>query len=153
LVAIPRALVTRTVVWVLSTDQPTTPREGVEHDAAVDLALPCRVLGDVGHPQLIEPVASELAPDEVQRGDLRQACALGQTARRQALESDLAHDRPDRVVADDDVAAGAQLGAHPLVAIGASGGLVDVGDLAGPPDPPQGARRVWPVLPVVVARL
>jgi hypothetical protein len=37
----------------------------VEHDRAVELALPGRVLGDVGDPQLVGPLASEVAVDEV----------------------------------------------------------------------------------------
>ena len=45
-----------------SIDQPTTRgRVGVEHDRAVDLAMPGRVLGDVGDPQLIWDGPGELA--------------------------------------------------------------------------------------------
>ena len=36
-------------------------RERVEDDAAVDLALARRMLGDVGHPQLVGSVAAERA--------------------------------------------------------------------------------------------
>ena len=71
----------------------------------------------------------------------------------QPLDPELAHDRLDRVVTDDDLAAVAQLRSHPHRAVGAAGGLVDVGDLAGQPDPPQRSRRVRTALPGVVARL
>ena len=45
------------------TDHPAA--EGVEDTAAVDLALPGRVLGDVGEPQDVGPVDSEIALDQV----------------------------------------------------------------------------------------
>jgi hypothetical protein len=129
------------------------PREGVEDDAAVDLALPCRVLGDVGHPQLVGPVAAKDAADEVQVGDLGDLRPLREPARRQTLDPQLAHDRPDRVVADDDVSPVAQLRGDAHLAAGAARGLVDVGDLASQPDPAQGARRVGAVPPGVIAGL
>ena len=53
------------------------PGEGVENDAAVELALAGRVLGDVGHPELVGPVAAELAPNEIERGDGADPGTLG----------------------------------------------------------------------------
>ncbi len=85
------------------------PAEGVQHDAAVDLALPRGVLGDVGHPQLIGALAREGAAHEIQRAQVPDPSALRQPAGRNALQTELAHDRLDRVVPDDDVAPVAQL--------------------------------------------
>jgi len=129
------------------------PGEGVQDDAAVELALSGRVLGDVGHPELVGPVAIEPAPDEVEGGDSANPCALGHLSRRQALDSELGHDRGDRVVADRDLAAVEELGGDPHRAVGAARGLVDAGDLAGEPDSPQGSRWVGPIPPCVVAGL
>jgi hypothetical protein len=52
--------------------------ERVRDDAAVDLALAGRVLGDVGHPQLVGAVAPERAAHEIERGDVADAGALRQ---------------------------------------------------------------------------
>ena len=49
------------------------PRERVEDDAAVDLAVARRVLGDVGHPQLVRPVTTERATVAAKR---KSACGL-----------------------------------------------------------------------------
>jgi hypothetical protein len=46
------------------------PRERVEHDAAVHLALARRVLGDVGHPQPIRAGPAKLTAHEIKRRDL-----------------------------------------------------------------------------------
>jgi hypothetical protein len=46
---------------------PTGP--GVENHAAVQLSLSGRVLGDVGHPQLVRALPSELPLHEVLGGD------------------------------------------------------------------------------------
>lgn len=85
----------------------------------------------VGHPQLIRGIAAKDTADEVKRGDLRHSCSLRQPPGREPLQPDLAHDRPDGVVADDNAAPVAQLRCHPHVAVGAAGGLVDIGDLTG----------------------
>jgi len=65
--------------------------EGVEHDAAEHLALAGRVLGDVGHPQLIGPLAPKRPADEIQRAMLVLADlgALGEPACRGALQAEL----------------------------------------------------------------
>jgi hypothetical protein len=67
-------------------------RERVQDDAAVELALPGRVFGDIGHPQLIGARASKHAPDQVQRGDLADARASREPPGGQALDAELAHD-------------------------------------------------------------
>jgi hypothetical protein len=54
---------------------------GVEDHAAVELALPSGVLGDVGDPQLIRAVAAEVAFDQVGDRD-RGRYALGPAAQR-----------------------------------------------------------------------
>ena len=95
-------------------------REGVQDDAAVELALTRRVLGDVGHPQLVGPAATELAPDEIQRGHRREPGALRQPSRRQALDAQVAHDQRDGVVADRDVAPVLEFGRHPERAVRAT---------------------------------
>jgi hypothetical protein len=70
-VAIVKALVTSSVFCWVSIDHPTTLRENaIEDDATVDLTLPGRVLGDVGHPQSVRSGDRELAPDEVGGGKL-----------------------------------------------------------------------------------
>lgn len=128
-------------------------RERVQHDAAVELAFARRVLGDVGHPQLVQARAAELPRDQIERRDLPDAGPLGEPPGRQAFDAELAHDRLDGVVADDDLAAVSQLRGDAQRAVGAGRGLVDIGDLAGQPDPAQRTRRERPRLPVVVARL
>src|SRR5438128_8794907 len=52
--------------WVVA-DRPAdhAPAERVENDRAVHLALAGRVLGDVGHPELVGPLANEHAVDEI----------------------------------------------------------------------------------------
>ena len=129
------------------------PGERVQNHAAVDLALVGRVLGDIGDPEGVGTITTEDAPDEIQRCDLGHASTLGQPTSRSALDPELAHDQLDRVMADADVATVFELGGHPVGAIGPTRRLVDVGDLAGQPDPPQRPGRVWAVLPGVVARL
>jgi hypothetical protein len=52
-------------VWAASIDQPTTRREYVQYDGAVDLAFAGGVLGDVGDSQLVRAVSGELAIYEV----------------------------------------------------------------------------------------
>lgn len=84
------------------------PGEGVEHDTAVEPALARGVLGDVGQPQLVRARAREHAPNEIQRHHLRHPRSSRQAPCRQALQTELAHDRLDGVVANDDLAAVAQ---------------------------------------------
>ena len=58
------------------------PAERVEHDSAEHLALACRMLGDVRHPQLVGPLTHEHPVDEiVGRRDARDAPALAGTLR------------------------------------------------------------------------
>ena len=47
----------------------------VEHATAVDLAVSCRMLGDVGHPLLVGPVPLEVPVHEVVEGRL--TCLVG----------------------------------------------------------------------------
>ncbi|MDA0167623.1 hypothetical protein OJ998_00875 [Solirubrobacter taibaiensis] len=53
--------------------------------AAAELALPRGMLGDVGHPQLVGGRAGDHSADEIERGDLPDACALGQSPCREPL--------------------------------------------------------------------
>jgi hypothetical protein len=100
-----------------------------------DLALAGRVLGDVGHPQQVGTLATEVATDQVHRGDLAQPRALRQPPGRKALDAELAHDQLDGVVADADAAAVQELGLDAVGAIGAARRLVDLDDLSRQPDP------------------
>ena len=116
-------------------------RERVEHDTAVDLALAGGVLGDVGHPQLVRGTPEKsrrtrsserpTRPARAPRGSRRFGTPLIPRSRMIVR---------DRVVADEDVAAVAQLGCHAFSAVDAARGPVHVGDLAGQPDAPERRR-------------
>ena len=60
--------------------------------------------------------------------------------RGQTLDPELAHDQRNGVVSDLDGAAMLELGSDSERPVGATGGLVDVGDLTGQPDPPERSR-------------
>src|SRR5829696_1817014 len=69
LMAMPKALVTNGVAWWVSIDQPGHPAgEHVQDHAAVHLALPGEMFGDVGHPQLIWGWPVEPSLDQVGGG-------------------------------------------------------------------------------------
>jgi hypothetical protein len=89
------------------------------------------VLGDVGHPQLVGCVATELAPNEVRATDPAEAGAAWHPPPRQTLDSELVHDRGDRVVADNDLASKAKLGGDTKRAVDAGRGAMNIDDLAG----------------------
>ena len=127
--------------------------EGVQHHAAVDLALAGGVLGDVGDPQLVGAIAAELAPDQVQRRDLRSLAPRGSRRRGSPFSPSWRMMSPTALWPTLIPRPNLQLGGDPQRAVGAAGLLVDVGDLAGQPDPAQRPRRVGAILPGVVARL
>jgi hypothetical protein len=58
-------LVTRAAVGDASIDQPTTRRENVEYDGAVELALARRMLGDIGDPEPLGIMARKLTLNQV----------------------------------------------------------------------------------------
>jgi hypothetical protein len=77
-------------------------REEVEHDAAVDLALTGRVLGDVGQPQLVGRRGHEAALDEVLAGSGVFQVLDPLLWSGQALQAELLHDLPDQLLVDDE---------------------------------------------------
>jgi hypothetical protein len=98
-----------------------------QHNRAVHLPLAGRVLGDIGHPQLVGPLADEYAVDEViSRGGPRRAPPFPGSAA--AGYAGALHQHRDRVVADPDPAAKHELRVHPLGAVVAVGGGVDLAD-------------------------
>ena len=129
--AIDNELVTSVEVCDESIDHPTTRREeGVQHDHAVDLALACGVLGDVGDPQPVRIVAVEVAVDEVAH------CwhvVLRSTPSRawQALQAGSTHQNLHRVVTDADPLPEGQFGVNTAGPVGARRRNVDLGDHLG----------------------
>ncbi len=87
------------------------------------------VLGDVGHPKLIGSAASEPSLHEAH---VAHPGAARQAASGDALDAELMHDLCDGVVADDDLAAEAQLGGDAVGAVDAAGVAVNLGDLESP---------------------
>lgn len=96
--AMPRALVTSAPVGEESClkDGPAHDAAGVgvEHGAAVDLALSGGVLGDVGDPELVRPGAGELALDAV-AGDVVGLDLFPFPPPGQALQARAAHQQLD----------------------------------------------------------
>jgi hypothetical protein len=88
------------------------PGEGVEHYGAVDLALPGRVLGDVGHPKPFRVVTVELALDEVRcGGQIRNPSETWTPG--DPLDAGPAHQQFDRAVTDLDAVAQGELDVDP----------------------------------------
>src|SRR5665811_798715 len=84
---------------------------GVHHGAAVDLALPGRVLCDVGDPQLVRSQPVELAVDQVVGGhDATKAFDPGRSG--QAVDRGVMHQDRDEAFADLDPHAEGELGVH-----------------------------------------
>src|SRR5918994_4222211 len=109
-----------------------SPGEQVEHDGAVHLAFPGGVLGDVGDPEPVWVVASEVPVDEVAGGGLvGDAPVLRAT--RQALQAGLAHQQPHGFLADGEAVAEGELGVHAPVAVHAAEIDVDLADQVGEP--------------------
>ena len=98
-----------------------------QDDAAVDLALPGRVLGDVSDPQLVRAVAVEGPLDEV-GGDVVWPDPFPLPSPAHASEAGSAHHQLDLVMADLDASAQSELGIDPAGAVGAVGLGVDLGD-------------------------
>jgi hypothetical protein len=107
------------------------PRPRIQDDAAVQLALTGRVLGDIGYPQLAGVGAAEVAADHAgDRDQFLEAFAAG--GRGQASQSGAAHQQTDRVP-DGAAVPVDQLGVHPGSTVGAAGGLMDGADQIGQP--------------------
>jgi hypothetical protein len=91
--------------------------EDIEDDGAVALALAGGMFGDIGHPQLVRPVAGERAVDQV-GGDL---VGLGMAPLRPpsgAGQAGAAQQQGNGVVADHEPVAQPQLGVDAKSAIG-----------------------------------
>lgn len=112
--------------------------ERVEHDRAVDLALPRGVLGDVGQPELVWPLAPKDAVDEVLGGRTGHAPPFARTVA--AGDSGALHQHRNRVVADPDPAPEHELGMDTIGAVAAVRGGVDLADQIGQPRVPNRPR-------------
>ena len=97
----------------LPVDRPAddAPAEGVEHNRAVHLPFACRVLGNVGDPELISLVPCELTLDTVfGSGDVGDP-AISRPPRK-ALQMRSPHQQLDSLSPDTDATA-YQLGINP----------------------------------------
>jgi hypothetical protein len=106
----------------LSVDRPSddAPAEGVEHNRTVHLAFACRVLGNVGDPELISLVPCELTLDTVfGSGDVGDPTISRPP--RKALQMRSPHQQLDSLFPDRDATAYLQLGVNPPQAICAAG--------------------------------
>jgi len=126
--------------------------EGVEHDAAVDLALPGRVLGDVGEPQDVRTVDGEVALDQVLFGSHVHEVLRAPFRTRQALDPELTHDGEDQLLVDDHVPLAHEGRSDPQHSVGAPGSRMDVGDQILQQQPADLALRGQAVLVLVEAR-
>ena len=110
----------RAAVGDASIDHPTTRREKTpEHDRAVELALACRMFGDIGDPELVGIVARKLTFNQVIRG--RAVCnSLESPTSGDSSDSRPSHEHLHRVVAHSDLVAKGQLRIHAPGAVGAA---------------------------------
>jgi len=78
---------------LLGVDRPADDLAGerVENDAAVDLALPGRVLSDVGHLETVRCCGRELAPEEVGSSELADLRALRRALLWKPVEAETTH--------------------------------------------------------------
>ena len=96
------------------------PGGRIEHDGAVDLAFPGRVLGDVGQPQPVRLGPGEVPVDEILGGwCVRDLAVLGPA--RQACQSEAPHHQLHRAAGHDRLAAQHQLGVNPAGPVGLAG--------------------------------
>ncbi len=91
---------------------------GVEHHAAVQLPLSGGVLGDVGHPQLIGPVAGEEALNEVFGGRSMGGAGLGLAPGRRSADALGSHVRADQLLVDPLAVVVGELCSDPPPAVG-----------------------------------
>jgi hypothetical protein len=115
--------------------------EHIQHHTAIQLALPSRVLGDVGHPQLVGCRPVELALDQVTGGGHVGLAAEALPWSWQAMQAVEPHDLADRLAVDDHAMAIDQLGVHPPPPIGATRVGVDRPHQLGQPGKPELAWR------------
>ncbi len=95
-----------------------------------------RVLGDVGHPELVAALAAKGTVDEVlSRRQAGRAAPLAGAVT--ASDPGALHQHRDRIVADPDPAPEHELGVHPVGAIAAVGGDVHLADQVGQPRVPN----------------
>jgi hypothetical protein len=115
--------------------------EHIQHDAAVQLALSSRMLGDVGHPQLVRGWPVEAALDQVRGGGDVGPAPEGLPGSWQAVQAVEPHDLVHRLAVDDHAMAIDQLGVHPPLPIGATRVGVDRPHQIGQPRKPELAWR------------
>src|SRR5665213_2721868 len=106
-------------------------REEIKHDAAIDLALPSRVLGDVGQPQLVGTGGGELTLDQVLTGPCVLEVLVALFRPRKTPNAQLTHDPLDQLGVDNQALFDLQSGLDPQDAVGASRAGVDIGDGVG----------------------
>jgi hypothetical protein len=113
--------------------------EGVHHGAAVDLALPRRMLGDVRDPELVRRQTVEFPVHEViAGGDAPQAFDLGRPGK--AGNPGQAHQLRDQMLADAHVHTPGQFGTDPAGPVRAAAGRMDFPDEPGQPLPAHPCR-------------
>jgi hypothetical protein len=109
------------------------------------------MLGDVGHPQLVDIQSRELSLDQiVSRRD-----ALDPFHRRRARKpgnAGLLHERRDQALTHPHVASLGQLGMHPTRAVSAAALGVNVFDQRGKPFATHLRRSEWAIAVNVIAR-
>jgi hypothetical protein len=82
-------------------DQPTLAAEEVEYHTAIELALPsCRMFGDIGRPQLIGSLGTEVTLDQVFAGGGVHEVFLALLRTWKTLEAKFTHDPLDQLVVD-----------------------------------------------------
>jgi hypothetical protein len=140
--------------FAASIDGPTDhfAAKEVEDDTAVELAFACRVLGDVGQPQLVGDGGAEFALDQVLAGRCVLQVLVALLGARQAFEAQLTHDPLDQLGVDDESLFDLERGFDPQDAIGALRAIVDVSDGVGQQQAPDLAVVGLSELDVVVGR-
>jgi hypothetical protein len=115
--------------------------EHIQHDAAVHLAFPGGMLGDIGHPQLVWCRPVEATLNQVRGGRDGGLAPEGPSGSWQAVQALNPHDLADRLAVDDHAAAIDQLGVDSPPAVGAPRVGVDGPHQLCQPDEPELAWR------------
>ena len=135
----------------LGIDRPAddAPAEGVEHNRAVHLPFACRVLGNVGDPELISLVPCELTLDTVfGSGDVGDPTISRPPG--EALQMRSPHQQLDSLFPDRDAPAYRQLGMNPTQAVCAAGFRMNSCDDIGEPSMADSPLRGRTTAPAVV---
>jgi hypothetical protein len=118
--------------------------ERVEDGAAVDLAVPGGMFGDVGEPQLVGPRGGEVALYKVfWRGLVEQAGPAGPLP-RQSRKPTFPHDRFNQFQVHDHVVVIEQRGPDTSLAVNPARASMNLADLVGDDDPANGTGGQGP---------